>query len=93
MTHTPHPVASGVPYTILDVHSRAPETLDDFAGEATFTVATAFGPQQVSGEGTVAEHAVLFQEKDIDAHGRDVRVWHITRADDAHFTAQHVAVF
>jgi hypothetical protein len=86
---TPQMVVSGVPYRVVEVDGREPVELVDFAGVVGFVLDGATGRLEVLGEGAAHEEAVRFHEKAGEG-GKDVRVWHIHRADDAGFTAQVV---
>jgi hypothetical protein len=73
----PDPVASGKPFDVLAVHGHAPDTLDDFVGDAVFTLHWAEEDRLIAGCGVTAGETVRFIEKDVANGGRDVRVWTI----------------
>ena len=90
MSDTPPSVISGQPYAVSAVGGSAPASLQDFLGERVFTVDMAGHPYVVRGVGSRLDEQVRFHEK--SAHGRDVRVWHVTQADTG-FCAEHIAAF
>lgn len=92
MTDTPQSVISGVPYPVTAVGDAAPSDLDAFVGEVGFTIDMAGHPYVVTGTGDdVGDSTVRVHEKS-QVMGKDVRVWHVTRAADG-LVAEHVAAF
>jgi hypothetical protein len=87
------PVASGRPYRVLNADGEAPDTLEQFCGETTFTIVKEGARSLVSGCGTPNQDGVRFQEKDVEHDGKDVRVWQIARDGSGAFTATASAVF
>ena len=90
MSDTPPSVISGRPYPVAALAGGEPADLDDFLGEREFTIDMAGHPYSVHGIGSRLDDQVRFHEK--SHHGKDVRVWHITRAP-AGFCAEHMAAF
>ena len=85
----PDPVASGKQFDVLAVHGRTPRVLDDFVGDATFTVRFEAEDRLVTGCGARDADAVRFTEKDGDHGGKDVRVWSVgPAAQPGQFTAE-----
>ena len=84
----PTPVPSGQELAIVAVRGRTPHTLDDFVGEAVFTVQWREQDTMVAGLGAMVEGGVRFHEKDAGNGGKDVRVWSITASPP---TGQFVA--
>ena len=91
MTDTPMSVISGVPYPVTATGDDAPTDLDDFLGETVFTIDLAGHPYVVRGTGDAPDGQVRVHEKSTHA-GKDVRVWHVSKASDG-FTAEHIAAF
>ena len=92
MTDTPQTVISGVPYPVTAVGDAPPGDLDRFLGDVRFTVDMAGRPYVVTGTGDdVGGNTVRVHEKS-QVMGKDVRVWHVTRAAGG-FVAEHVAAF
>jgi hypothetical protein len=87
------PVASGRPYNILDVSGAAPGTLEQFLGDASFTIAKDGAESLVCGRGSPQQDGVRFQEKDMEHDGKDVRVWQVAQQGDGAFTATASAAF
>ena len=82
-----HAIASGKPYLVTgDVSS-----LDQFLGDAEFTIDGEGGEVLVRGHGVPLEGKIRFHEKDT-VGGKDVRVWHVGH-DERGFVAESVAVF
>ena len=90
MSDTPPSVISGRPYPVTVLGGTSPAALDDFLGERDFTIDMAGQPYAVKGVGSRLEDQVRFHEK--SAHGKDVRVWHITQ-NGSGFCAEHMAAF
>ena len=72
------PVPSGQKLPIVAVRGRTPHTMEDFLGEAVFTLQWREQDLLVAGLGAVADTGVRFYEKDAGNGGKDVRVWSIT---------------
>lgn len=79
---TPGIVISGVPYAVTEVEGRTPTRLEEFIGETTFVAEHKGSPYVVAGVGSLHDDAVRFHEKVHHGHGKDVRVWHISRGAD-----------
>jgi len=90
VSDTPPSVISGRPYPISTLADAAPASLDDFLGERAFTIDMGGRPYAVQGVGSRLDDQVRFHEK--SGHGKDVRVWHVTRAETG-FCAEHMAAF
>ncbi len=84
--------ASGLPYPVATAGGQPPLSLEQFTGEASFTVNKSGSDSSVAGFGTLHDGEVLFQEKRL-GDGKDVRVWRIRRTADGLFTAETVASF
>lgn len=85
----PDPVASGKPFDVLSVHGRTPRVLDDFVGDAAFTLRWDTEDRLVTGCGRRDAATVRFTEKDGTHGGKDVRVWSIGPATrPGQFTAE-----
>ncbi len=85
----PDPVASGQQFDVLAVHGRTPRVLNDFVGNAAFTVRSEAEDRLVTGCGHREADSVRFAEKDGDHGGKDVRVWLIEPAvQPGQFTAR-----
>src|SRR4051812_16566241 len=97
MSSTHRSVVSGVQYHVLgriaaDGVDRPLRSLDDFVGDARFTIDGEGGSYAVGGTGVQADGAVRFYEKAVDPGGRDVRVW-IVRPDGVGFVVEHMPAF
>ncbi len=75
MFAAPDPVASGKQFEVLAVHGRTPQVLNDFVGDAVFTLRWAEQDRLVAGSGHQVGDTVRFTEKDLADGGKDVRVW------------------
>jgi hypothetical protein len=75
---TPDPVPSGQDLAVVAVRGRTPRILQDFVGDAVFTVQWRDQDLLVAGIGTLVGSGVRFHEKDAGNGGKDVRVWSIT---------------
>ena len=91
MTTTSHSVISGVAYRVESVAGRDATLLAQFLGETSFTITLDGTEHHVRGCGSQLDDRVRFHEKDA-VLGRDVRVWHVSSADDG-FQAEHIAAF
>ena len=87
------PISSGRPYRVLAAGGQAPSTLDQFLGDARFTIAKDAAESLVCGVGSLHEGWVRFQEKDVEHDGKDVRVWQISQDDSGAFMAAATAAF
>ena len=65
--------------------------MQQFLGDAEFTIDGTGGPMVVQGHGVPLGELVRFHEK-ATIGGKDVRVWHISRRDGA-VVAESVAAF
>lgn len=83
-------VASGCPYTVIDVSGHRPAALDDFVGEVSFTAVKDEHSCRISGIGGFAGASLRFYEKD-DSTGRDLRVWQVTSTGPQDFLAQAIS--
>ena len=81
------PVASGRPYPVLDVSGATPLELEQFVGDAVFTIDCDGTRAQVCGLGSANEPGVAFQEKDMAHDGKDVRIWQISQSGTAFIAA------
>lgn len=81
---TPGIVVSGVPYVVTEVEGHAPTTLEEFVGERTFVVERNGSTYEVAGAGSLVEGGVRFHEKVAGGHGKDVRVWRVTRSSEGY---------
>ncbi len=88
---TPETVVSGILYRVIEANERAPGSLDEFVGPATFVVQGKTGQHTVIGEGAARGDAVRFHQKDVRAVGKDVRVWRIYRDPDTGLVAEPLA--
>jgi hypothetical protein len=84
--------ASGLPYLVVMVGGEMPASLEQFVGEASFTVSKSGTESSVSGFGALHETEVRFQEKGL-RDGKDVRVWHIRQTADGTYTAETISSF
>jgi hypothetical protein len=87
------PISSGRPYRVLAAGGQAPSTLDQFLGEASFTIAKDGAESLVSGLGSPHEAGVRFHEKNVAHDGKDVRVWQISQDSSGAFVATATAAF
>jgi hypothetical protein len=93
-TQSWHSIASGKPYLVTGLVAGEATTLDQFLGDAEFTLDGEGGPVVVRGHGVPLEDVpgtVRFHEKDT-VGGKDVRVWHVSGAEDG-FVAESIAAF
>jgi hypothetical protein len=78
MFAAPDPVASGRQFEVVAVHGRTPRVLEDFVGDAVFTLHWEEQDRLVAGSGWAeGVDTVRFTEKDVAHGGKDVRVWSI----------------
>ena len=90
----PDAVASGMPYRVLDIAGRPPQSLDQFVGDTHFVVDKVGARSTVRGQGAVRGESVRFHEKGGDAGtGRDTRVWTITQTGVGEFVAASVSEY
>jgi hypothetical protein len=82
----PDPVPSGQPLPVIAINGRVPHVLDDFVGEAVFTLQWGGSDRLIAGQGSNDGAVVRFHEKD-SGHGKDVRVWLVRPAETGQFTA------
>ena len=94
-TQSWHSIASGKPYLVTGLVTGEATTLDQFLGDAEFTLDGEGGPVVVRGHGVPLEDGgagtVRFHEKDA-VGGKDVRVWHV-RSGERGFVAESIAAF
>lgn len=83
---SPDPVISGVPYVVVEVDGRAPDSVDALAGAAGIVVEGTTGRHVVLGQGARSDDGVRFHEKG-GSGGKDVRVWNIHREPDGTIVA------
>jgi hypothetical protein len=86
----PDPVASGRPYKIVGSAVGAPNDLNGFVGEASFTIDKDGTESVIRGSGTAQGTGVRFLEKDAENSGKDVRAWYITKDAAGQLTATPV---
>jgi hypothetical protein len=92
MTADPRPiVASGKPYAVAVPPVEGSSSLEQFLGDAEFTIDGTGGHLVIRGHGVPLGEVVRFHEKD-HLGGKDVRVWHVSSSADG-FVAEHVAAF
>ncbi len=92
MTSAPRPiVASGKPYAVAVPPVEGSSSLEQFLGDAEFTVDGTGGALVIRGHGVPLGDLVRFHEKD-HVGGKDVRVWHVSQQGDG-FVAETVAAF
>ncbi len=84
--------ASGLPYPVLTVGGQPPVSLEQFVGDASFTVSKSGTESSVAGCGTLRDGEVRFQEKGL-GDGKDVRVWQIRQTRDSAYTAESISRF
>ena len=85
----PDPAPSGLPLAVVAVNGRTPHQLDDFVGEAVFTLHWGGSDRLVAGQGASDGSVVRFHEKDVRHGGKDVRVWLVELSGSSGlFTAQ-----
>jgi len=78
-----HTIASGKPYIVTGLPAGTVTSLDQFLGDAEFTIDGVDGPVLVCGHGVTLGDIVRFQEKSAaNGGGKDVRVWHVCKKDD-----------
>ena len=90
-TQSWHSIASGKPYLVTGLVTGEATSLDQFLGDAEFTLDGEGGPVVVRGHGVPLEDKVRFHEKDT-VGGKDVRVWHVSSGDRG-FVAESIAAF
>ena len=86
-----HSIASGKPYPVTGLVTGEATSLDQFLGDAEFTIDGEGGPVLVRGHGVPLEDKIRFHEKDT-VGGKDVRVWHVSSGDRG-FVAESIAAF
>jgi hypothetical protein len=86
-----HSIASGKPYLVTGMTTGAVTSLDQFLGDAEFTIDGEGGPVVVRGHGVPLDEKVRFHEKD-SVGGKDVRVWHVCLQGDV-VVAESIAAF
>lgn len=93
MSSAPEPVASGCPYTVVDVSGHAPMGLDDFVGDRAFTAIRNAHVLRVHGDGVRVGSGVRFWES-LRAVGNERRVWSVAADSDGdRYLAATVAFF
>jgi len=90
-TQSWHSIASGKPYVVTGLVDGDVTSLDQFLGDAEFTIQGEGGEVLVRGHGVLLEDKVRFHEKD-SVGGKDVRVWHVC-SDERGYVAESVAAF
>ena len=88
---TPGSVPSGTAMPVSEVEGRAPASLEDFAGDVSFSLGLE-PPYLVEGCGRLDGSAVRFHEKDVQNNGKDIRVWEV-RMDGDRFVAVQAAQY
>ena len=86
-----HSIASGKPYVVTGLVTGEVTSLDQFLGDAEFTIDGEGGPVLVRGHGVPLEDKVRFHEKS-EVGGKDIRVWHVC-SDERGFIAESIAAF
>ena len=86
-----HSIASGKPYPVTGLATGEVTSLDQFLGDAEFTIDGEGGPMVVRGHGVPLGDEIRFHEKDT-VGGKDVRVWHLCRTGDV-IVAESIAAF
>jgi hypothetical protein len=90
-----HSIASGKPYLVNGSSTGDLTSLDQFLGDAEFTIDGEGGPVLVRGHGVPLEGSapavVRFHEKS-EIGGKDVRVWHVS-SDERGIVAESIAAF
>jgi hypothetical protein len=86
-----HSIASGKPYLVTGSTAGDITSLDQFLGDAEFTIDGEGGPVLVRGHGVRLEDKIRFHEKS-EIGGKDVRVWHVC-SDERGFVAESIAAF
>ena len=87
-----HSIASGKPYLVTGLVAGTAASLDQFLGDAEFTIDGLDGPVVVRGHGVPLGEIVRFHEKSGAGTGKDVRVWHVAKKDDV-IVAESIAAF
>jgi len=77
-----HTIASGKPYLVTGLLAGTAASLDQFLGDAEFTIDGVDGPVLVCGHGVALGESVRFHEKASAGGGKDVRVWHVCLKGD-----------
>jgi hypothetical protein len=80
--HQSHTIASGKPYLVTGLPAGTVASLDQFLGDAEFTIDGVDGQVLVCGHGVTLGEIVRFHEKSAAGGGKDVRVWHVCMKDD-----------
>ncbi len=88
---TPDSVPAGTAFRVLEVQSRPPADLADFAGDVAFVIDDELR-HLIQGTGGLVDDGVRFHEKDMSANGKDIRVWTI-RQEQGDFLAEQTPVF
>jgi hypothetical protein len=86
-TQSWHSIASGKPYLV----TGSATALEEFLGDAEFTIDGEGGPVLVRGHGVPLEDKIRFHEKS-EIGGKDVRVWHLS-AGEGGIVAESIAAF
>ena len=86
-----HSIASGKPYIVTGLQAGGVASLDQFLGDAEFTIDGVDGQVLVRGHGVPLDDMVRFHEKS-SLGGKDVRVWHVCKKDDV-IVAESIAAF
>ena len=89
----PDPVSSGRSYKIVSSAAEAPEDLQGFIGDASFTIDKDGAGSVIRGSGAPDGTGVRFLEKDAEHSGKDVRAWHISNDGSGLFVATPVATW
>jgi hypothetical protein len=88
-----HTIASGKPYLVTGLPAGSVASLEQFLGDAEFTIDGVNGPVLVRGHGVALGEIVRFHEKSAaGGGGKDVRVWHVGNKDGV-IVAESVGVF
>jgi hypothetical protein len=87
----PESIVSGPPYRVIQVAGHTPLSIDEFIGDTSFVIERGDETHTIAGVGAGTVDGVRFYQKDIDHHGKDIRVWHIAEITSARFFAEHTA--
>ena len=89
MTYTtPEAVPSGLPHRVTSVAGRTPSRIDEFLGDTEFVIDKQGAEYTIRGCGMRGDNDVLFNEKDLEHEGKDMRIWQIWGSDQGYEAAQ-----
>jgi hypothetical protein len=84
--------ASGVPYRVVTVNGEPAASLEQFAGETSFSVSKSGTESWVVGFGVLHDDVVRFHEKGTGG-SKDVRVWQVGQPAEGTFTAETISSY